>query len=121
MTGTWIADHVEPVPNNSRHPDENIVVEFTMAAGDVKLTQIVTDATGRQVAVTMKVCADGREHSIPFGEGLMLQARWTTALELETTVKQGERIIGTAKYEVSPDGRSLVVSTGKQLVEFKRL
>jgi hypothetical protein len=122
IAGTWIMSRVEPSQSDSLHPNDSIVVDFEMVGDDdIKLTQVATDTSGRQVAVAMTMCVDGQEHSVAFGEGLVLQARWTTGLALETALKKGAQTLATATYEVSADGRSLVVSTGTQLVAFKRI
>jgi hypothetical protein len=94
------------------------VVEFTMT-GDV-LTLISADPAGQEIAMKMAVRTDGQDHPVQFGDDTVLQARWTSDRTLETVLKQSERTVAEGTYEVSRDGRSLVVSTTDSVVVFER-
>jgi hypothetical protein len=107
--------------NDPRLPNEDVVVEFQLSAEEIRLTQVATDATGHEIAITTTICADGQEHAVPFGQGVRLKALWTTSLRLEATFTMSEQTKSTWSYEVLPDGRALVVSTANGQVVFKRL
>jgi hypothetical protein len=70
----------------------------------------------------MNIQVDGRDHPIRFGNNLRLRAQWRDARTLETVVTDdGETIVAIATYEMSPDGRSLVVSGAERTVVFERV
>ncbi len=117
----WVTRPVEGPEDLRQVQSWDVVVEFELTDDIVTLTQIAADRAGRESAMKMTVQADGQERPAQFGNELMLQARWTDARTLETIIKQGERIISKGTYEVSADGRSLVVSTVDQRVVFDRL
>jgi hypothetical protein len=109
IVGTWVADAAD------------LLAEFQLNGDEIKLTQVAKDAAGDEIAITTPICADGREHPVPFGEGVRLKALWTTSLKLEATFTTSERTISSWSYEVSPDGGSLVISTSEQRIVFRRL
>jgi hypothetical protein len=113
IVGAWVA--------NTQTPSDDIVVEFQLSGEEIKLTQVATDTTGNEIAITTTICTDGHEHPVPFGEGVHLKALWTTSLMLEATFMATDRTLSKWSYEVSPDGRSLVASTAEQRIVFKRL
>ena len=122
IVGAWVADPVmSSMHSDTQRPSDDIVVEFQLSGEEIKLTQVATDTTGNEIAITTTICADGREHPVPFGEGIRLKARWTTSLMLEATFTATDQTLGKWSYEVSPDGRSLVASTAEQRIVFRRL
>ena len=120
IVGTWVADRAS-AHSGLQVPNEDVVVEFQLTAEEIRLTQVASDATGREIAITTTIRADGQEHPTPFGEGVRLKARWTTSLSLEATFTTSEGPLSSWSYEVSPDGKSLIVSTANDQVVFKRL
>ena len=121
FAGAWVADLAMSTPGDPRYRIEGNVLEFQVNAEELKLTQVATEATGRQVAITTSICADGNEQPFPFGEGFRLNARWTTSLTLEMTLTTSQGVTQSWKYQVSPDGRTLAVSTAKDRLVFRRL
>ena len=122
IVGAWVADRVvSSMHSDTQRPNDDIVVEFQVSGEEIKLTQVATDTTGHETAITTSIRADGHEHPVPFGEGVCLKALWTTSLMLEATFTATERTLSKWSYEVSPDGRSLVISTAEQRIVFKRL
>jgi hypothetical protein len=122
IVGAWVKDRaMSSLHSETERPNDDIVVEFQLSGEEIKLTQVATDTTGHEIAITTTICADGHEHPVPFGEGVRLKARWTTSLLLEATFTATEQTLSKWSYEVSPDGRSLVMSTAEQRILFKRL
>ena len=121
IVGTWAA---RP-PTGACDPDHSLaadaVVAFGVTDGILTLTQVAAGAAGREIAMKMVIRTDGHDHPIPFGGGLLLQARWTNLRTLEALVKQGDRIVGGGTWEVSTDGELLVLSTAGQRVVFGRV
>jgi hypothetical protein len=108
IVGAWVSN-------------EDVVVEFQLNEEEIKLTQVGTDTAGHEIAIRTTICADGQEHPAPFGEGVRLKAFWTTSLRLDATLTTSDRTISRCSYEVSADGKSLVVSTAENRILFKRL
>ena len=122
IVGAWVADLVmSSMHSDTQRPSDDIVVEFQLSGEEIKLTQVATDTTGNEIAITTTICTDGHEHPVPFGEGVRLKALWTTSLMLEATFVATDRTLSKWSYEVSPDGRSLVALTAGQRIVFKRL
>jgi len=104
----------------SQHQVAAPILEFELAGDTITLTQISSDESGRAVAVKMTIRADGGEYPTPYGNGIVLQARWASPRTLEAAVKNGEHVLSHGTYEVSSDGRSLTFSTAGGLVAFDR-
>jgi hypothetical protein len=121
IVGAWVADRVISSTSDPQPQADEIVIEFQLSGEEIKLTQVATDTTGHEIAITTTICADGREHPVPFGEAVRLTALWTTLRMLEATFTTSERILSRWCYEVSQDGRSLVVSTAENRMVFRRL
>src|SRR5688572_25278347 len=82
IVGAWIVDRVmASTPRDSRPSNDDAVVEFLLNGEAIKLTQIATDATGHEIAITTTIFPDGQEHAIPFGQGARLKAVCTRSEE----------------------------------------
>jgi hypothetical protein len=100
---------------------DDIMMEFELIDGVVRLTQIVVDSAGRQSATKVAIQADGQDHPAQFGHELVLHAKWSDVRTLEMMFKDAKTIVSTWTYEVSADGQSLIVSTADQAVSFERV
>lgn len=118
IAGAWIADQAHQAQRARSSQDS--VVEFQVNGEEIKLTQVATDPTGQEIAITTMILPDGREHPVPFGEGVRLKALWTTPLMLEAAFTTSEGTLSTWSYEVSQDGKSMVISTAKDRIVFRR-
>jgi hypothetical protein len=121
LAGTWAKRPSAFSGGRVQAPMDDMVFEFELTDGTVTLTQIVIDSAGRQSATKTVIQADGQDHAAEFGEALVLEATWTNDRTLELTFKHAETVASKWTYEVSVDGRSLVVSTTKQVVVFGRV
>jgi hypothetical protein len=122
IAGAWVAHRVmTSIQSDPQSRNEDIGVEFQLSADEIKLTQVATDAAGHEIAIKTTICADGYAHPVPFGEGVRLKAVWTTSLTLDVTFITSDGSLSRWSYEVSPDGKSLVLSTAKDRIVFKRL
>ena len=86
------------------------------------MTQAVVDANGQPSGSTMAMDADGEPHMPDRGSPAhALVARWLDARTLEAldTTKDGTEA-GRGRYEVSPDGHTLLVTTAEQRLVFNR-
>jgi hypothetical protein len=115
IAGVWA--HSDP---QSPH-EETTVVEFQVSGEEIHLTQVAADTTGHEIAITTTIRADGHEHPVPFGEGVRLKALWATPLRLEAMFTMSEQKMSAWSYEVTPDGKSLFISTANDRIVFKRV
>ncbi len=120
IAGTWATRPSSPSGDRTA-PMGDMVVDFELIDDTVTLTQIVVAPPGRQSATKTAVQADGQDHPIQFGGELVLRATWTDVRTLEMIFKHAETIVSKWTYEVSADGRSLIVSTTDQVVTFERV
>jgi hypothetical protein len=97
------------------------VTAFDVSDDLLILTHIEADPAGHQSAMKMAFPVDGQDHPVQFRDDLMLRATWTNIHVLEIIAWHDERIVFKATYEMSADGRSLVVSTPEQLTVFERV
>jgi hypothetical protein len=120
IVGTWAA--ADPV-NGSAHPPDagDVIVEFAFTNDALVLTQIAPDDKGSDVAMKTTISVDGVDHPVPFGDNVTLRATWLDGQTLETLARRGEQMVWHATYEVSRDGRSLVVSSAERVVRFARV
>ena len=118
IVGTWMS---RPGSDLDRRPFGEVVVEFELSDSVLRLTQIAAHPEGHVSAMKMALHVDDQEHPLPFGYGLMLQAKWADDRTLDTVVKDGERTVSEGTYRVTPDGQSLVVSTTNQRMVFERV
>jgi hypothetical protein len=106
MTGTWASG--------------DVVVAVDVCGDLVSLTQVATDPTGHQSAGRVAFVADGREHDVE-GHDFVMQATWIDSRTLDTTVKRGGAVVGSAKYVLSEDGGSLALLNGDQVTPLARV
>ena len=113
FVGRWKAN----LEKSTRHPAQDFqsaVVEFAVSGNEVRITDVVVDASGREERQVNIIQVDGYEHAAPNSNGYSLIATWRDARVLETVAKQAGQVVGWGKYEVSRDGNTLIMS-GDQL------
>ena len=98
-----------------------VVTAFDVSDDLLTLTHVEADPAGHESAMRMAFPVDGRDHPVQFSADLVLRATWTDIRVLEIIARHGERIVFKATYEMSADGRSLIVSTPEQLTVFERV
>ena len=119
FVGHWNAD----VARSKRHPANEfrsaaIIIE--VEGDDVRLTDVVVDASGREERHVNTVRADGQEHASEGTSGFSLTAKWRDVRTLETVARKGGQVVGSATYEVSADGRTLTITGDEQLIVLGR-
>src|SRR5262245_26370654 len=109
FVGEWKAN----VAGSKRHPAnefQSATIAFEVSGADVRITDAVVDATGREERHVNSIRADGQEHVAASGNGYSLTATWLDRHTLETVGRKGGQVIGSARYTVSADGRILTIS-----------
>jgi hypothetical protein len=117
LNGRWIAD-LERSQRHSAFQFRSATLEVQTAGNRVTMTQVVIDANGEPSGGSMTIAADGQPHGDPAGRQLV--AQWLDAHTLEAVDVKDGREMGRGRYEVSPDGRELTVTTGEQRLVFGR-
>ena len=121
IVGTWIARSPVRSVDHPQAPMVEVVTAFDLSDDLLTLTHIEADPAGHESAMKMAFPVDGQDHPVEFRDDLVLRATWTDNRALEIIARHGELIVFQAKYEMSADGRSLVVSTAEQLTVFERV
>jgi hypothetical protein len=120
LAGMWEAD----VARSTRHPANpfqraTIIVE--VRGDEVRLTDIVVDASGRRERNVNTIRVDGRKHQSPDGHGYSLLVRWRDSHALEAVAWQNGQRLGSTAYEVSADGRTLTITAEQQRIVLERV
>jgi hypothetical protein len=120
FAGEWKAD----LARSTRHPDNpfrSASILFEVDGDEVRITDVVVDASGREERHVNTIHADGVEHASPGGHGYSLLARFRDAHTLETIGKQNGQVVGSATYAVSAGGRSLTITSDRQVIVLERV
>jgi hypothetical protein len=117
FTGTWIANLSKSTP----HPDNpyrSATLRFEVTGDTITIADIVVDASGRETRGLNRLDADGAAH--PSGQGYIVTARWLGSRVLDAVVTRDGRVEGGVRYEVSPDSRTLTLTSGAHRSVFER-
>jgi hypothetical protein len=109
FVGTWIANLSE----SKRHPANlfrSATLEFAVDGPIVTITHRGANAAGEAEHSTSRLEVDGEEHASG-GSAYVVIARWHGARVLETTARKHGQLVGRGTYEVSGNGKLLIVST----------
>jgi hypothetical protein len=120
LVGTW-AVNVSRSSVQASHLHDGVMLEFSMTAGTITMTQVVVDPSGHDIAVKIAIREDGSGQQVRFGSGLALEARLAGSQRLETVIRNGERIVSQGAYEVSPDGETLTFIASATQIVFDRV
>jgi hypothetical protein len=120
IAGEWRAD----VARSQRHPVNQFrsaTIVFDVDGDDIRISDVVVDAAGREEQHVNTIRADGRERAGKSGHGYSLRASWRDPYTLETVGTKDGQSIGGATYAVSPDGRTLTISADQQVIVLDRV
>jgi hypothetical protein len=109
FAGTWKAN----VSKSRRHPANQFhdaTFHFDVVGDIVTITNIVISASGHEERGENTIQVDGNEHGSN-NPGYALVARWLGSHRLETVATKDGQVVGRGTYEVSPDGKTLTIST----------
>ena len=119
FTGRWSANLVK----SQRHPANQFrraTISFEGAGEDLRITDVVIDAAGREERHVNAIRVDGVEHACNTGDGYSLLARWRDSRTLETVAKKDGQVVALATYRVSADGQLLTIAADRQLIVLDR-
>ena len=117
FAGSWRAN----VPESQRHAlnqFQRATLEFAVSGETVTISHVALEESGQEDRGTNTVRADGVERA--FGYGYCVTAQWVGSRRIEVHATQGGRDAVRAVYEVSPDGRTMTVTTQQQRLVFDR-
>jgi len=125
LQGRWIAD----LAASRLHPGtsvRSIALTFTVSSDRVRISDDIVSPSGEQVGHgSAEFVTDGQERpNEALLAGLVAQARWASALRLETVLKRRNGLVERVSYEVSSDALTLTNTTegplGVQVIVFRR-
>ena len=119
FVGRWTANPGRSTPHPA-NPWRTATIVFEVHGDNVKITDVVVDASGREERHVNAIQADGIEHASGSGDGYSLLSRWRDPHTLEAIGKKDGHAVGAALYQVSVDGRTLTISGDQQLVVLDR-
>ena len=118
LAGRWVSD----IAKSTRHPENlfrRATLEIVVKGNDVSIKHDGVDELGRVDSGVNTIHADGVER---MGDhGIRLTAQWGSRSRLELMTTHAGLPARGATYEVSPDRRSLIVSTVDQRLVFERV
>jgi hypothetical protein len=113
LAGRWVAD----VARSQRHASNSFrsaTMEFAVDGDIVTVSHVMIDETGRQERQRQTIRADGIEHMMP--NGYVLLATLAHGRVLETRATHNGEVVGSGRYEVSADARTLVITGDGQRI-----
>ncbi len=119
FAGPWTAN-VSKLRQHPANPFQSAILQFEVIGDTVTITDLVIDPSGREERGRNTFLADGTEHPAESRKGYTVMARWQSAYVLEDIVKKAGQVEGRVRYEVSADGKALIVSTDNQVVVVDR-
>jgi hypothetical protein len=117
LAGRWVAN----ISKSKRNPSNlfrRATIDVSVAGNTVRFAHDAIDEVGREDRDVNTVEADGIERV--HAHGYRLTVRWMGAHVLEIMTTHAGLPASCATYEVSPDGRTLIVSTIDQRLVFER-
>ena len=108
LAGTWIVD----VPASRQHPAnpfQSARIKIEVSDDAVVFDQFVVEASGQTQHGKQTLLVDGELHPIG-GSGYAIRAEWQGAHVLATDATKDGQPAGAGRYEVSQDGRTMIVT-----------
>jgi hypothetical protein len=120
FAGEWRAD-VARSQRHPLHPFHSATIVFEVDGQDLRMTDLVVDAHGREERHVNTIRVDGRERAPEPRRGYTVRASWRDPYSFEAVGLEDGQTIGGATYAVSPDGRTLTISADQQLIVLERV
>ena len=117
LVGEWVAN----IAKSKRHPSNvfrSAKILIDVAGDTVSFTDVFVDEAGNELRSTNEVLADGIERQTT--NGYFVVARWRGEGALDTVARKDGTVVGVGRYEVSPDGGTLTVTSPEQVIVLER-
>jgi hypothetical protein len=110
--GTWVAN-LEKSRRHANHQFQSATLTFEVSGDVVSITHTGVNMAGKAESGTTVLHADGVEHAVsPQAPGVVAVTRWQDPSVLATEARMSGRLVGSATYVVSDDGRTLTATVG---------
>jgi hypothetical protein len=111
LIGTWKLDVSKSIFNPGPAPKSQIRAYQEVPGGGTKLTLTTIDVEGTSQSIDLPATADGKNYPITgLGQADTVMLTQLTDRTAEAKLKHGDVVIGTAKRELSPDGKTLTIT-----------
>ena len=117
LSGRWIAD-IARSQRNEANLFRRAALDVSVSGQTVTIAHDAIDELGREDRGVNTIVADGIERT--HDHGYRMTVRWADSHTLEVMTRHAELPATGATYEVSSDGRTLIVSTVDQRLVFER-
>jgi hypothetical protein len=108
--GTWIAN-IEKSRRHVDHQFQSATLTFEISGDVVSLTHAGVNMAGKSESGTTVLNADGQEHPVsPQAPGVVAVTKWIGTHVLTTQATKEGRLVGSATYAVSDDGKTLTAT-----------
>jgi len=110
--GTWVAN-LEKSRRHANHQFQSATLTFEVSGSVVSLTHAGVNMAGKRESGTTLLHADGHEHPVsPQAPGVVAVTKWVGTHVLATEARKDGRMVGSATYAVSDDGKTLTATVG---------
>ena len=111
LIGTWKLDLSKSIFSPGPAPKSQIRAYQLVPGGGMKLTITTIDVEGKSQSIDLPATPDGKTYPIT-GPGLADSIMLTqlTDRTVEAKLKHGNVIVGTARRELSPDGKTMTIT-----------
>jgi hypothetical protein len=120
FSGRWLAD-LSRSKCHPANPFQRAMIEVDVAGDVLRIADVVVDASGSEESRLNTIQVDGCEYLSEAGNGYRVMARWCGPHAFETVAKKDDQVVGSGRYEVSADGRTLTVSGDQLLIVLDRV
>ena len=108
--GTWVAN-LEKSRRHANHQFQSATLTFEVSGDAVSLTHAGVNMAGKTESGTTVLQADGQEHPVsPQAPGVIAVTEWVGTHMLAMEARNDERVVGSATYSVSDDGKMLTAT-----------
>jgi hypothetical protein len=108
--GTWVAN-IEKSRRHVNHQFQSATLTFAVNGNVVSLKHAGTNMAGKAESGTTMLTADGQEHPVSTqAPGVVAVTKWIGANVLVTEARKDGRVIGSATYAVSDEGKTLTAT-----------
>ena len=116
LAGTWTW-HAETLTTRTE-PYRQITLLVDVEDDVVTIRDVMVDASGQELRNENVLRVDGEPHAQPHGYGIT--ACWVGTHALEAVGTKDGRVEGRVTYQVSPDGRTLLLWANERVVHLTR-
>lgn len=107
--GTWVAN-LEKSRRHANHQFQSATLTFEVSGAAVSLTHAGVNMSGKAESGTIVLHADGVARAVPQAPDVIAVTNWIGTQVLATEAQKDGRSVGSARYVVSDDGKTLTAT-----------